>query len=95
MAKIPGIQVPEEPSLPYRLYWSGMEHHATAVGYVCFTYASLESTINRLIQFLLGSADDIRRVIVDASGNSIENRCNLALKLAACPSSEHLAQLAA
>lgn len=73
--------IPPEPKLPYRLWFGGMEHHATALGYICFTYAILEGVVNRHIEFAVPCLPDARRVIVDASGTSLENRCNLLIKL--------------
>lgn len=80
--KSPRLTIPPEPPLPYRLWFGGLEHHATALGYVCFTYANLEATINDLVEALLSCGQDARRAVVDATGNSIETRCNLILKLA-------------
>jgi len=81
MSEPPDFEIPPEPKLPYRLWWSGFEHHATAIGYLCSTYAILEGVINRQIELTLPCSTDARRAIVDASGASIDNRCNLVLKL--------------
>ena len=74
--------IPPEPELPYRLYFVDREHHATALGYVCMTYAMLELTINHLIEKLVPCSVDARRSIVDALGSPIEKRCVLINKLA-------------
>lgn len=74
-------EIPEEPKLSYRMWWPGLEHHATAIGYICMTYASLEFSINRMIEYALRCSPDQRRAIVDASGARLETRCILLLKL--------------
>lgn len=78
--------IPDEPDLPYRLYFPDIEHHATAVGYICFTYAILESTADQFIRWTLDCNDDATRVVLDAAGK-FENRCTLLIKLiyATCP----------
>jgi hypothetical protein len=82
MADYTRPEIPPEPQLPYRLWFGGLEHHATALGYVCMTYANLEANINHLIQDLLQCSQEARRAIVDAAGATIRNRCQLVLKLA-------------
>lgn len=64
------------------IYWRGMNGPALALGYVCFSYANLELTLNTFIEYLLSCTRDARRAIVDSTGASIDNRCNLILKLA-------------
>lgn len=71
-----------EPDLPYRLHDAALEHHATALGYVCITYSELELTINSYIEKLLVCSQEERRAIVDGTGNSIISRCTLVKKLA-------------
>jgi hypothetical protein len=78
----PGVVIPPEPDLPCRTWYPELEHHATALGYVCFTYSSLELAINQYVETLLPCSHDARRAIVDASGVTLATRCELVLKLA-------------
>ena len=75
-------KIPPEPALSYRLCFPYVEHHATALGYVCISSAMLEAQVDNLISILLNCPDEARRAIVDASGESLQTRCELALKLA-------------
>lgn len=54
--------------------------HATALGYFCMGFASLEDRIDYLIKALLQCTLDQHRVIVGSTGQ-ISNRCDLAIKL--------------
>jgi len=90
MTEPPIPEIPPEPKLPYRLWWPALEHHATALGYICMNYAALEQQINDFIESALGCSRDQRRAIVDASGSRLEDRCELLKKLLVlrCPSPE-------
>lgn len=72
--------IPPEPELPYRLIFQNLEHHATALGYVCMTFANLEFTINWMIEVILPCSPDARRAI---PGDSVPARIDFVLKIAA------------
>lgn len=73
-------QIPPEPKLPYRLHFSGLEHHATALGYICITFANLEFTLDTFLTSALKLSDDEARAIIKATGK-FENRCTLLIEL--------------
>lgn len=87
--------VPPEPKLPYRLCQPNLEHHATALGYVCMEFAALELSLSRLIEQMLRCSPEVRRAIIDATGLSISTRCDLLLKLASidAPTRDWIASL--
>ena len=76
------INLPPEPAELGRFWWPSLEHHATALGYLCMCHANLEYDVNSLLEVLLGCSFDERRAIIDATGASLQTRCDLALKLA-------------
>lgn len=78
----PEYTLSPEPDLPFRIYDLNLEHHATALGYLCFEYAKLELQLGGLIEALLKCSSEARRAIVDATGTSIATRCTLIKKLA-------------
>jgi hypothetical protein len=89
--------IPPEPRLSFRVWYTGLEHHATSVGYVCITFANLEYCINQYIPKLLSCSWDSARAIMDATGTSFQARCDLVLKLASIshPSDEWFSVLEA
>jgi len=74
--------LPPEPPMPYRIVWPDLEHHATALGYLCMAFANLEQNMGLLLERLLNCSIEARRSIVEASGQSITARCDLLLRLA-------------
>lgn len=77
----PLLSIPPHPDIP-RTVIPALEHHATALGYICFAWANLESSVNKAIETLIGCSNDVRRVLVDGMGASIGPRCEIILKLA-------------
>lgn len=80
--RLPRPFILPEPALPYRRWYPALEHHATALGYLCFAYSHLEFGVAYLLGALIGATVDVRRAIIDATGSSISTRCDLLLKIA-------------
>lgn len=78
----PDDTIPAEPPLSNRLRVPALEHHATALGYICIAFAQLELVANELITRLLQCSQEASRAVVDATGASIPTRLDLLLKLA-------------
>lgn len=69
-------EVPPEPEVADRYWLPQVEHHATAIGYICIALATVEFEVDRLIQTLLGCPEPIARAICTKTG-SLENRLEL------------------
>ena len=87
--------VPPEPFTGYRRCYPTHEHHATALGYLCFEMASMENCLRYFFRTLLECTDETARSIFDATGVSLTGRCDLVLKVAVekKPSEEWFDQL--
>lgn len=58
------------------------EDHAKAIGFLCFHFAGMEGSVNRLLAELLGGSMEAARAVADASGASLDNRLSLTARLA-------------
>lgn len=82
MSNSPKVVVPPEPELPYRACYPHLEHHATALGYVCINIGHMEFVLHTLLELLLRVDQNECRAVIDATGASIATRCDLIRKLA-------------
>lgn len=69
-------KIPPEPELPYRNVIPELEHHATAIGYVCFAWADLEVSVDLFIEAVLGCSEDAARAVATSAGQ-FSRRCVL------------------
>ena len=81
MVKIAGFEIPDEPEIPFRIVDADLEHHATALGYLCMSFAHLELQIDLFIGHLLDTSNEQRRCVVGAAG-AVASRCILLTQLA-------------
>jgi hypothetical protein len=84
--------MPPEPDMPYRNVRPELEQHATAIGYVCFAWADLETEVDLFIETALGCTEDAARAVNSATGQ-FSHRCLLLYQIVSekPPSSEWLA----
>ena len=79
----PSLIDPNEPDLPYRIINTRLEYHARALGYICVTLATLERHLNGLIELLVPCNEEVRRILVQNIGSTLNTRCNMLVQLCA------------
>ena len=65
-----------EPEIEDRFWIPEIEHHATAVGYICVIYSKIEFYVDSLTCLVMGTTPEIGRAIATSSGQ-LERRITL------------------
>lgn len=65
-----------EPEIEARFWIPQLEHHATAVGYICVIYSKIEFYVDRLTSLVMDVPGEVGRAIATSSGQ-LERRINL------------------
>lgn len=68
--------IPPEPEIVDRYCLPVIEHHATAIGYICITFAAVEFEIDEMIRDALNCSDAIKRAVASNAGR-LENRVKI------------------
>lgn len=68
--------VPPEPEIANRFVLPDIEHHATAIGYICITFAAVEFEIDEMIRDALSCSSIVKRAVVTSAGR-LENRVTI------------------
>lgn len=60
--------IDSEPEIEARFWIPQIEHHATAVGYICVIYSKIEFYVDRLTSLVMGVPGEVGRAIATSSG---------------------------